>query len=60
MMDKDNNQMDGTFFGDSVEAFYEKLKPGVCYEVTGAQIKKSNKPYSKRDFCMSFDKNTKF
>jgi len=36
MMDKDNNTMEGTFFGDAVETFFEKLKPGTCYELTGA------------------------
>ena len=46
LVDADGTQIEGTFYKDSVEFFFDKLHEGKVYSISRAQITTANKKFT--------------
>eukprot|EP00801_Mesodinium_rubrum_P001049 Mrub_01049.p1 GENE.Mrub_01049~~Mrub_01049.p1 ORF type:complete len:628 (-),score=120.74 Mrub_01049:182-2065(-) len=59
LADKDGNKIEGTFWSEAVQKYFNVLEEGKVYEFSGGQIKPVQRQWAKTDhsFALSFDVN---
>jgi replication factor A1 len=62
LIDMENTQIQGTFFKAQAKKWFPELTENKIYIVSGGSIKMANKRFTTipNDYCISFDKDTKF
>ncbi len=46
LIDEEGTQIEGTFYKDTVELFYDKIDEGKIYSITKGQITHANKKFT--------------
>lgn len=56
LMDEEGTQIEGTFYKETLELFYDKVEEGKIYIITKGQIAHANKKFTpiKNDFRIIF------